>query len=328
MARSFVRHTATDLFAGAGGSSEGLRQAGITVKIAANHSVRAVATHQRNHPETEHRIADLSETDWTTFPSTTIAWASPSCVWHARAGGRRPLPADVEKARASAGAIDRATAFAVIAASEVHQYKAVIVENVPEFQGWVLYPQWLAMMNALGYHHQEYIINAAALGTPQHRKRIFIIFTQRPLTLDLPTTPAVTASTILEDLPMKRMDRHLYITPQVHQITERDTPHLVMMRRNAQPRRADLHPVATVTAGGVHHYLAERTATGDWYRRFTPRELARAQGFPDSYEITGTQAEQVRQIGNAVPVQVARWIGERVVESLDGSNVSRAGSLA
>lgn len=304
--------TVTDLFAGAGGSSEGLHQAGYRIVLAANHSERATATHALNHPDTEHRIADLSETDWTTFPTTNLLWASPSCVWHARAGGRKAPPATIEQARATAGAIDRATAFAVIGATEVHAYRAVIVENVPEFRSWVLYPQWLAMMAVLGYHHQELVIDAATLGTPQYRTRLFIVFTRQRLALRVPAMPLVPASAIVSDLPMKRITRPMYFTPQVEQIADQDTPHLVMMRRNAKPRRTDAHPVATVTAGGVHHYLAERTTTGDWYRRFTPRELARAQGFPDSYEITGTKSEQVRQIGNAVPVPVARWLGEQV----------------
>lgn len=44
--------TAVDLFAGAGGSSEGARQAGATVVWAANHWPLAVEVHARNHPDT------------------------------------------------------------------------------------------------------------------------------------------------------------------------------------------------------------------------------------------------------------------------------------
>ena len=81
-------YDATDLFAGGGGMSEGLRRAGITVRTAANHWPPALATHQLNHPDTEHRSDNLSEVNWLSFPSTTILAAAPSCVWHARAGGR------------------------------------------------------------------------------------------------------------------------------------------------------------------------------------------------------------------------------------------------
>src|SRR4051794_29004603 len=111
--------TASDLFAGGGGSTEGLTQAGLHVQVAANHWPLAVATHRANHPDTDHRVANLSEVDWRSFPTTDVLWASPSCKWQARSGGRARPSAEVERLRADAGAIDRATAFAVIAAAEV-----------------------------------------------------------------------------------------------------------------------------------------------------------------------------------------------------------------
>jgi len=41
------------------------------------------------------------------------------------------------------------------------------------------------------------------------------------------------------------------------------------------------------------------------FRMLQPRELARAQGFPDSYEFTGNREAVVKQIGNAVPPPMA-----------------------
>jgi DNA (cytosine-5)-methyltransferase 1 len=43
-------------------------------------------------------------------------------------------------------------------------------------------------------------------------------------------------------------------------------------------------------------------------RMLTPRELARAQGFPDTYILTGTKTSQVARIGNSVCPQVAAAI--------------------
>lgn len=41
-------------------------------------------------------------------------------------------------------------------------------------------------------------------------------------------------------------------------------------------------------------------------RYMTVREAAHAQTFPDGYEFTGAWSEGMRQIGNAVPVELAR----------------------
>jgi DNA (cytosine-5)-methyltransferase 1 len=43
-----------------------------------------------------------------------------------------------------------------------------------------------------------------------------------------------------------------------------------------------------------------------FFRMFRPRELARAQSFPDSYQFKGSTADIVKQVGNAVPVKIAR----------------------
>lgn len=316
--------TATDLFAGAGGSSTGLTQAGYRIAVAANHWPVAVATHQANHPATDHRIANLSEVDWRTFPTTTVLWASPSCVWHARSGGRKRPPAEIEQLRADAGAIDRATAFAVIAATEVHRYAAVIVENVPEFTGWSLYPWWLDGMRALGYRAQTALLDAADFGMAQRRVRWFAVFTRGDVPavdLTVPNTPPVYASSILDPAPGRPVTRRLYVADQLDQITEPGVPHLVTYRRNAKARRADRHPLATITAGGNHHGIAVRTADGHHFRMLTNRECARGQGFPDDYVFTGTASEVKRMIGNAVAVGVAKWLGERVAGALLGTEV-------
>lgn len=312
--------SATDLFAGAGGSSAGLEQAGYQVLAAANHWPTAVATHSANHPETVHHTANLSETDFRIFPSTDVLWASPSCVWHARAGGRKKPPAEQERLMEDAGAIDRATAFAVIAAAEVHQYPAVIVENVPEFTRWSLFPWWLDGMRALGYGVQETVIDAAAVGEAQSRKRWFGVFTQgQAVDLSLPSVAPRHADQILDADPGRLVTRELYVSGQIAEITETDVPHLVTYRRNARARRADQHPLATVTAGGNHHGVATLTTDGPRFRMLTARERARAQGFPDTYQFTGKQADVVKQIGNAVPVRVARFLGERVASSLEAA---------
>jgi DNA (cytosine-5)-methyltransferase 1 len=310
--------TATDLFSGAGGSSEGLTRAGLHVAVAANHWPLAVATHQDNHPNTEHRIANLSEVDWRTFPATDVLWASPSCRWQARAGGRKKQSVAQELLRQDEGAIDRATAYAVVAAAEVHAYPVVIVENVLEIRDWVLYRWWLAGLHALGYTIHELVLDAADFGHAQRRKRLFIVATRDGVELDLtpPTMAPVVASAILDPSVGRPVTRRLYVADQIDSITDEGVPHLVTYRRNARARRADRHPIATVTAGGNHHAVARLVDGVQYHRLLNNRERARAQGFPDSYRFHGTETQVRRQIGNAVPVGIARWLGERARAAL------------
>jgi DNA (cytosine-5)-methyltransferase 1 len=56
------------------------------------------------------------------------------------------------------------------------------------------------------------------------------------------------------------------------------------------------------------------------YRYFTVRESARLQTFPDNYQFYGSWTEAMRQIGNAVPVELARIIGVSLKTELDRLN--------
>lgn len=51
-------------------------------------------------------------------------------------------------------------------------------------------------------------------------------------------------------------------------------------------------------------------------RYFTVRESARIQTFPDSYELHGAWGEAMRQLGNAVPVELAQRVAQSVTDHL------------
>ena len=134
--------TMTDLFCGAGGSSTGAVEAGIDVRIAANHWKLAVESHHENHTRTAHDCADISQVDPRRYAPTDVLWASPECTNHSQAKGQsrkndgqpdlfgEVLPdAASERSRATMWDVPR---FAEAMLLRGRPYRAVVVENVVE----------------------------------------------------------------------------------------------------------------------------------------------------------------------------------------------------
>ena len=77
-------------------------------------------------------------------------------------------------------------------------------------------------------------------------------------------------------------------------------------------------PAKTLKAGvhgvpGGENMLAR---PGGSVRYFSVRESARLQTFPDEYIFHGSWSEAMRQLGNAVPVELAHCVGSAVMETL------------
>ena len=65
----------------------------------------------------------------------------------------------------------------------------------------------------------------------------------------------------------------------------------------------------TLTSAGPHG-----VSVGQTVRRLTPTECCRLQGFPDDWNDWLSDAQRYKQMGNAVTVPVAKWIGERMCQ--------------
>jgi DNA (cytosine-5)-methyltransferase 1 len=182
--------TATDLFCGAGGSSQGLHAAGVNVAMASNHWRLAVDSHNANFPGTRHDCADISQVDPRRYPRTDILWGSPSCTKHSSANTNKaaqsevgpvdgelvpPLPEDAEQR-------SRATMWDIVRFAEYHQYRSVVVENVVDVAKWVLFEPWLQSMHRLGYDHKLISLNSMFAGGEGHkaaaqsRDRLYVAF--------------------------------------------------------------------------------------------------------------------------------------------------------
>lgn len=68
---------------------------------------------------------------------------------------------------------------------------------------------------------------------------------------------------------------------------------------------------------------------GYWYihpsgeRTLSIREAARLQTFPDSFQFAGHPSDRLRQIGNAVPPEVARRLAERMLEAMNAEHPTK-----
>lgn len=174
--------TVTDQFCGAGGSSLGATAAGAQVVLAMNHWKLAVETHNTNFPDTLHDCVDISACDPRRYPHTDILITSPECTGHSRAKGKKhkqqaQLHLWEKPTIDPAAERSRATMLDVPRFAEYHQYECIIVENVVEAREWILFDEWLLMMQKLGYQWETVYFNSMfAHPTPQSRDRMYVIF--------------------------------------------------------------------------------------------------------------------------------------------------------
>jgi len=302
-----MQHLAVDLFCGLGGFSEGAKAAKVKVTWCANHWKEAVAVHRKNHPEAVHACQDLNQADWTTLPRHSIGLASPACQGHSKARGK-------ERAHHDAC---RSTAWAVVSCAEVHWQDCWVVENVPEFLEWRLYPAWESAMRTLGYSLAPHIIDAADLGVPQHRRRVFIVCTRSkaPIRLKLPKLPHVAVDGCLDRKSTKWSPVVDKVAATKARITAGRAVHgdrfLMAYYGNEKGGRSVHRPLGTVT---THDRYA--LVEGSMMRMLTAQEYRRIMGFPETYHLPAGSTLAKHMLGNAVCPPVATALLKAVLEQV------------
>ena len=299
--------TAIDLFAGLGGWSTGASLAGVDVLWAANHWPDAVEWHSANHPNTIHACQDLHQADWSQVPAHDLLLASPCCQGHSKARGKANGNPQHDASRS--------TAWAVVSALEFHRPELAIVENVPEFLDWALYPAWSSAMNALGYQLAPHVVNCADLGVPQERVRMFLICTRSraPLHLQLPKMEHVPATSFIDFnagrwSPIERPGRATATLERIRNGREQFGDRFVMSYYgNTKSGRSLQRPIGTITT-------RDRWAIvdGDRMRMLTADENLLAMSFPIGTKRPASHRLTVHMAGNAVP-PVA---GQRIIQAL------------
>lgn len=334
--------TAADLFCGAGGTSTGLiqaaRAAGVSVDLTAiNHWELAVKTHSNNHPDARHLCASLDSLnprDLYREGELDLLLASPECTNHSRARGGRPISDQ-----------SRSTAHCVTRWAEALRPRHIVVENVKEFLEWgpighnkrpiqsrkgELFQAWVAMLEACGYRVEWRVLCAADYGDPTTRERLFVQAVRGNRNITWPgqthghsdmisaLKPWNTTAGIIDwNIPMKAWTKPGFLSENtLRRIRHGLASHageafLVEYYGNGTSKPLSI-PMPTVT---TKDRFALVTPDGG-FRMIAPTEYAKAMGFPACYQFAGNKSDAVKQIGNAVPVGIARALCTTAIDRL------------
>lgn len=290
-----------DLFAGAGGFSTGATMAGCRVVWAANHWQSAVEIHAANHPDAVHVCQDLQQADWQAVPAHDTMLASPCCQGHSKARGKASGNPQHDASRS--------TAWAVVSAAEYHRPAGIVIENVPEFVRWSLYPAWCMAMEALGYCLAPHIVDAADHGVPQNRIRLFIVATlsKHPLMLQFPVRDLVPADSFIDFKagrwqPIEKPGRAAATLARIAEGRRQHGARFVSSYYGAERGgRSISRPIGTITTRDRHAII-----DGDRMRMLSAQECRAAMGFPADYRIPQDHRSAVHMLGNAVCPPAAR----------------------
>ncbi len=197
-----------------------------------------------------------------------------------------------------------------------HKPKFFIVENVKGFmtlKKGVIFKRVCEEFEKAGYTLNSNLINSANFGIPQRRERVFIVGVRKDLGKRF-EFPKETHSINGEDgklswVPLKKVIDSLIPENEKYYFSEKAVQGMKNAKTNMKRGLwQDLEaPCLTITSHLAKVSLNSRDPVllvdveNEKYRRFTPREAARIQSFPDDFEFVGSEADAYRQIGNAIP---------------------------
>lgn len=170
-----------------------------------------------------------------------------------------------------------------------------------------------------GYDVSYAILNSANYGVPQKRERVIIVGFRKDLDIkfEFPcaTVQDENAFTPLSDVIKNVVDEKYFFSQRAVE---------GMMKKRASMNKGRAQDVSKpCNTVGAHLAKVSLNSTdpvllvNERYRRFTPREVARIQSFPESFELVGSEAAQYRALGNAIPPVMIWYVAKLVREKLD-----------
>lgn len=337
-----------DLFAGAGGLSIGFEKAGFRLVAATDWDHWSCETLRANHPDIpvhEGDICEMNLDEWSKLlPSREIDLivGGPPCQGFSQLGKREQSDPRNQLWRQYM----RFVAY--------FRPKMFVIENVPQLLTSEEFPCIESEAVKLGYELKAKVLHAADYGIPQKRKRAVIIASRVGLPshpepthvspngsnlLNHHLSPWRTVKDAIGDLPLipnnanwhvgrnpmpRSLQRYKSVPPGGNRF---DLPVELMPDcwRNKLTGSTDVFgrlewdkPSLTIRTEFFKpekgRYLHPQS-----HRPITPREAARLQTFPDDYALIGSYTQVAKQIGNAVPPELAHAIGSALLSFLETS---------
>ena len=339
---------AIDFFCGAGGLTRGLLDAGISVVAGIDNDVRIRKTYESNNQPSRFVAADIttlnidalrqelgiSPRDATLYAACTPCQPFSTLNTMYAADERKSLLLD----------------FAEIVKQAPPDF--IIVENVPGLRksiGKEIYEKFEKTLDACGFQFDADMLDAKDFGVPQIRKRFILVASRHgPPHLPLPmaqerfTTvgdairrfPAIAhgeeSASHKNHVARKMRPHHLRIVEAVpinggSRSDVADTSILLKCHQKNPKAHKDVFgrmswelPAPTLTCRCTDVYCG-RFIHPEQHRGISLREAAALQTFGDQYEFFGDSIlELARQIGNAVPVRLAKLLGDSMIQAQAG----------
>ncbi len=180
------------------------------------------------------------------------------------------------------------------------------------------FPLILKEFEESGYDVQYQILNSADYGVPQKRERVIIVGFRKDLNIVF-SFPKAEIEDETRHIPLKTViEKHV---DEKYFFSEKAVVGMMKKRESMNKGRAqDINkPCNTV---GAHLAKVSLNSTdpvlmeGERYRRFTPREVARIQSFPDDFKLVGSESAQYKALGNAIPPVMFWHVAKAVSKEL------------
>lgn len=323
------KFTFIDLFAGIGGFRMAMQNLGGKCVYSSEWDTQAQKTYMANYGEMPYGDITKESTKSYIPDGFDVLCAGFPCQAFSLAGKRRGF----EETRGT-------LFFDVAEIIRRKRPKAFFLENVKGLKihdkGKTLDTILNVLRNDLDYFVPDpEIVNAMNFGVPQHRERIYIVGFRKDTKVKSFKYPEPTDNTkrfidIRED---KEVSPKYYLSTQYqHTLYEHKKRHESKGNGFGYDIIPDDGVANAIVVGGMgreRNIVIDKRLTNftpvtnikgeinrDGWRRMTPREWARLQGFPDSFIIPVADASAYKQFGNSVAVPAIQATADRELKAL------------